>query len=90
MHFFNANLRPGKFPIDPMFLTGRISEEELRHERPAEYERMRADGRLESEALPPPVDRLVTRAYRIGTVLLSVGILLLIGMVYAMIRYGIG
>lgn len=90
IHFFNANLRPGKFPIDPMFLTGRISEEELRHERPAEYERMRADGRLESEALPPPNERLVGRARTIGTFLLSVGILLLLAMVYAMFRYGIG
>ncbi|MFV1959180.1 MAG: cytochrome c3 family protein, partial [Planctomycetota bacterium] len=48
IHFFNVNLRPGKFPVDPLFLTGRISEEELRHERPLEYERMRADGRLEN------------------------------------------
>jgi len=90
IHFFNANLRPGKFPIDPMFLTGRISEEELRHERPMEYERMRLDGRLESEALPPPNPRLKRRAYVIGTTLLSVGILLLVSMIYAMVRYGIG
>ncbi len=90
MHFFNANLRPGKFPVDPMFLTGRISEEELRHERPAEYERMRLDGRLETEALPPPRPRAIRRAYRIGVLLMSVGILLLVLMLYAMFRYGVG
>jgi cytochrome b subunit of formate dehydrogenase len=84
MHFFNANLRPGKFPVDPLFLTGRISEEELRHERPAEYERMRAEGRLESEALPPPNERLQKRARVIGTLLLCVGITLLLLMASTM------
>ncbi len=78
MHFFNANLRPGKFPVDPMFLTGRISEEELRHERPAEYERMRQDGRLESEALPPPNERLQKRAKIMGVAMLSFGLFLLL------------
>jgi hypothetical protein len=77
MHFFNANLRPGKFPVDGMFLHGRISEEELRHERPAEYERMRADGRLQTEALPPPNDRQILRARIIGITLMSVGLILL-------------
>jgi hypothetical protein len=73
-----------------MFLTGRISEEELMHERPAEYERMRLDGRLEAEALPPPRPRAIRRAYRIGVLLMSVGILLLVLMLYAMFRYGVG
>lgn len=77
MHFFNANLRPGKFPVDTVFLTGRIPEEELRHERPEEYEEMRRDGRLVSEALPPPRRRLVKRARVMGTLLMSIGILLL-------------
>ena len=81
MHFFNSNLRPGKFPVDGMFLHGRISEEELKHERPAEYERMRADGRLVTEALPPPNEAQVLRARVIGITLMSIGLVLLFFMV---------
>ena len=89
MYFFNANLRPGKFPIDPLFLTGRISEEELKHERPREYERMLASGRLQTEVLRPPNERLVRRAYRLGGIMLSFGLLLLGLMLYAMFVYGL-
>lgn len=77
VHFFHANLRPGKFPMDPIIFTGRIPEEELALERPAEYARMKADGRLEREALPPPDPALVRKAYVVGGTLLSIGLLLL-------------
>lgn len=85
-HFFHSNLRPGKFPLDPMFLTGVVSEEELKFEHRAEWERMAADGRLEREALPPPDPALVRRAYAIGGVLLSVGLGLLVLLVVAWLR----
>ena len=42
IHFFNSHLRPEKFPVDKVIFTGTLPEEELRHERPAEYERLRA------------------------------------------------
>ena len=44
MHFFNTHLRPEKFPMDPVIFTGRVTEHELREERPDEYERLRARG----------------------------------------------
>ena len=43
IHFFNSRLRPGKFPVDPVFATGRISVEALREERPREYRKLRGD-----------------------------------------------
>jgi cytochrome b subunit of formate dehydrogenase len=46
-HFFNSHFRPEKFPFDPVMFSGHITEEELRHERPALYERMSKDGGLE-------------------------------------------
>ena len=46
IHFFNSHLRPEKFPIDLVIFTGRVSEQELEEERPAEYERLLADNRL--------------------------------------------
>ena len=48
VHFFNGHLRPEKFPMDPVIFTGEMTVEELRHERPAEYERLVAQGRLEA------------------------------------------
>ena len=53
-HFFNANLRPEKFPMDPVIFTGRIDEEEFRRDHPAEYERLREAGQLERLRTDPP------------------------------------
>jgi cytochrome b subunit of formate dehydrogenase len=54
VHFFNANLRPEKFPMDPVIFTGRIEEEEFRRDHPEEYEALRAAGRLEAHGADPP------------------------------------
>jgi len=57
IHFFNGHLRPDKFPMDTVIFTGRISEEELRHERLPEYERLQREGRLAAlEAGPPTLE----------------------------------
>ena len=48
IHFFNGHLRPEKFPMDPVIFTGRLAEEEFRRDHPEEYERLRAEGRLEA------------------------------------------
>jgi cytochrome b subunit of formate dehydrogenase len=55
IHFFNSHLRPDKFPMDLVIFTGRVSEHELRTERPEEYARLVRGGRLqEIETDPPP------------------------------------
>ena len=46
IHFFNGHLRPEKFPMDTVIFTGRISEDELKHERAVEFERLQREGRL--------------------------------------------
>ena len=33
VHFFNGHLRPGKFPMDMVIFTGRVSTHELHEER---------------------------------------------------------
>jgi cytochrome b subunit of formate dehydrogenase len=53
VHFFNTHLRPEKFPIDMTMWTGQISEEEMKEERPAEYERLVAANELESRIEDP-------------------------------------
>jgi len=62
IHFFNTHLRPEKFPMDTVIFTGRMDLEELKVDKPGEYERMVASGELEqnmSERLPPVVLRAV-------------------------------
>ena len=53
VHFFNGHLRPRKFPMDPVIFTGRVDLEEIRHERPAEYARILAEGTVEAERPAP-------------------------------------
>lgn len=48
IHFFNSHLRPEKFPMDPVIFTGRLTEDELRAERPLEYQRL-----VENQGLEP-------------------------------------
>ena len=56
IHFFNSHLRPERFPMDLVMFTGRVSEAEFREERPEEYDRLAAEGRLAAlEADPPPL-----------------------------------
>lgn len=52
IHFFNAHLRPGTFPVDPVIFTGSMPEEELKHSRPEEYDRLVATKRLEALRVP--------------------------------------
>lgn len=39
-HFFNEHLKWGKFPMSWLWLTGRISLEDMKHEHPLEYEQL--------------------------------------------------
>jgi len=55
IHFFNTHLRPEKFPMDPVIFTGRVSGDELRQERPLEYQRLAERDELKRlEANKPP------------------------------------
>jgi cytochrome b subunit of formate dehydrogenase len=47
IHFFNTHLRPEKFPVDRVIFTGRVTEAELREERPDEYARLVREGLLD-------------------------------------------
>lgn len=74
VHFFNGHLRPEKYPMDTVIFTGRVPLHEMKHERPAEYERLRAEGRLEEQMAPAPAPRLVRRARVVGTVAVLLGL----------------
>lgn len=40
VHWFNTHWRPGKFPVDPVIFTGKLTKHELMEERPLEWQRM--------------------------------------------------
>ncbi len=45
VHMFNTHIQFDKFPLNPVIFTGKVTEEELIHERPLEWERTQADPR---------------------------------------------
>ena len=77
-HVFHANLRPDKFPMDPLFMTGRMPEEELIHDRPKEYERAQEEGTLDAMEDVPPERGTVRIAYILGLLVMIAGIALVI------------
>lgn len=88
IHFYNTHLRPEKFPLDPVIFVGSISVEELKHERPREYDQLVASGEL---------DKLVTRraptvwlqrmATIFGIFVVTTGSFLVVSIIITMLRY---
>jgi len=85
VHFFNTHLRPEKFPMDTVVFTGRMSLEELKEDKPAEYDALVKQGKLE-EFLVDPYPPIVIRAVRtFGWAALSVGFGIVAWIIYAML-----
>lgn len=85
IHFFNAHLRPGTFPVDPVIFTGSMPEEELKETRPEEYARLVASNSLDSLRVPAadPKRRpaiLVTAIVSVGFGLLLLAFILIGGL----------
>jgi len=86
IHFFNSHLRPEKFPVDKVIFTGVLPEEELRHERPAEYERIAASGQLERLVSSPPTSATLVWT-RVSTLLaVALGLVLVLLTIWALLR----
>ncbi|MEI6874419.1 MAG: cytochrome b/b6 domain-containing protein [Spirochaetota bacterium] len=85
IHFFNTHLRPEKFPMDKVIFTGRITEEELKNERPAEYERLVKNGDLDKMRADPPKHYLYNVARVGGFTAVFIGICLVILIIYSLI-----
>jgi cytochrome b subunit of formate dehydrogenase len=84
IHFFNGHLRPEKFPMDMVIFTGSVSEQELQHERPAEYERLRRTGELDRLTVPPPTRSTWRLGRIIGTTAVTLGLMLVALIVFAL------
>jgi cytochrome b subunit of formate dehydrogenase len=85
VHFFNGHLRPEKFPMDTVIFTGRTPAEEVRLERPGEYERLERSGQLHSLRVPAPPARLRRLGYVVGTIAVGTGLLMVAFTLYALL-----
>jgi cytochrome b subunit of formate dehydrogenase len=88
IHFFNTHFRPDKFPMDPVIFTGRVPVEELRHDKPGEYDELMASGTIaEIEArLLDAYPRRLEKAFKtFGFIALGTGLTLIALIVYAML-----
>jgi cytochrome b subunit of formate dehydrogenase len=83
-HFFHTHLRPESFPMDIVIFTGKMSLERFKEERPLEYQRLVDNNELESYLVPPPTPGERRRAYVWGSVFLTVGVLLAVGIIWAL------
>lgn len=85
VHFFNTHFRPEKFPMDTVIFTTGSPLEEFKKDRPREYQQLVESGKLETLLMPEPQTAAVKRWRRFGFTALSVGLILIALIVYAMI-----
>ncbi|MBM3906709.1 MAG: hypothetical protein FJ363_01395 [Gemmatimonadetes bacterium] len=85
IHFFNTHLRPEKFPMDLVVFTGRMTVDELKHDKPDEYEQLVKEGKLE-EHLVPAYQPIVISAIRFfAWTALALGTMIVLWIIYAMV-----
>ncbi|HEX7439105.1 MAG TPA: cytochrome c3 family protein [Caldimonas sp.] len=84
-HFFHTHLRPESFPMETVVFTGRMPLEAFKEERPLEYARLVAEGKLEERLTPAPTAVEYRVAYVFGFAALAIGIVLAVFIFWAML-----
>jgi hypothetical protein len=85
VHFFNTHFRLDKFPMDPVIFTGRVSVEELKRDKPREYEELVKEDKLE-QSLVDPYPTNVEKSFKaFGFVMLGIGLILIFLIIYTML-----
>jgi cytochrome b subunit of formate dehydrogenase len=83
VHFFNTHFRPDKFPMDTVIFTGRVPVEELKADRPREYDELVKSRRLKKH-LAEPLPPVVIKTIRIfASIALLIGLSLILLIIYA-------
>jgi cytochrome b subunit of formate dehydrogenase len=85
IHFFNTHFRIEKFPMDTVIFSGRISKNEMLHERRRWYDRLVAEGRLDEYRVRDEWLRWKNIARTFGYFFFGLGVILLILIIYAMV-----
>ena len=85
VHFFNTHFIPTKFPMDRIVFTGSYTMEELKEQRPLEYQRLLEENRLGTIKRDHPgiPVKLVSAAFGLGS--LAVGLTLTILIFWAIL-----
>jgi len=71
--------------MDPVIFTGTMPLEELKHERPREYEELVAGGKLEDIIVPPTPRWYFVLSHVFGFTALSIGLALVVSIIYSMV-----
>jgi cytochrome b subunit of formate dehydrogenase len=84
-HFFNTHFRPDKFPMDTVIFTGKVHIDELKEDRPHEYEIIMQDPELQKKLgdAPPVFLRRTARIF--GFTALTLGLMLIVLIIYSML-----
>ncbi len=86
-HFFHTHLRPESFPMDLVVFTGKMPLHRFKAERPLEYQRLVDNNELEDYLVDPPTQAESLTAYIWGTIFLTIGIALAIGIIWALLSH---
>ncbi|MEP7300131.1 MAG: cytochrome c3 family protein [Caldimonas sp.] len=84
-HFFHTHMRPESFPMDTVVFTGRMPLATLEEERPLEYARLVADGKLDERLTPAPTRGEFNVAYVFGFAAVLIGIMLAVFIFWALL-----
>ena len=85
IHFFNTHFRPDKFPMDPVIFTGRVTVEEMKLDRPEEYALSLKTRDIRKKLAEAPPRWLQIGARVFGFTALSIGIVIIIMIIYSML-----
>ncbi len=86
-HFFHTHLRPESFPMDLVIFTGKMSLQRFKSERALEYQRLVDNNELENYLVDPPTAEERRRAYIWGTIFLTIGVALAVGIIWALLSH---
>lgn len=85
IHFFNTHFRIEKFPMDTVIFSGRVSKNEMLHERRCWYDRLVKENRLEEHRVRDEWLRWKSIARSFGYFFFGLGVILLLLIIYAMV-----
>ena len=80
VHFFNTHFVPTKFPMDRIIFTGRYRLDEMQEQKPLQFERLKAEGKLDALKREHPgiLLKIVSAIFGFGCLLLGIGLTALI------------
>lgn len=86
-HFFHNHLRPENFPMDIVMFTGKMTLSRFKEERPAEYDRLLAEDKLDTIIVEPPSRRARILSKVFGFIAYISGLLMVAAILLTLIIY---